>query len=148
MWREITEDDVLTTLTAPEMAAFRTAAIGEDQEDPLPAVTKTAVGEARGYIAGCRTNVLEAGDTVPESMIHQVVTIIRYRLISRLPIRVREAREQEYKDARTYLRDVSICRVGIEQPAAGEESDASFPASTPTVQSRSRRFSRNHQDGI
>lgn len=145
-WREITEDDVLTALTGPETAAYKSAALKSGQSDPLAAVIATAVEEARGYIAGCRHNVLAEGNTVPEAMIHHVISIIRYRFISRLPISVSDEREQEYKDARTYLRDVAACRVGIEQPDTA--SDSSFPAATPTVSARTRRFSRSQQDGI
>jgi len=139
---------LLTSLTGPETAAFRTAALKGGQADPLPETIRMAVAEARGYIAGCSHNRLAAGDTVPDAMIHHVVAIVRFRMITRLGIKVNDDREQEYKDARTYLRDVSACRIGMEQPEGGDEDDVSFPAATPTVKSRDRRFSRTQQDGI
>lgn len=148
MWREITEADVLTSLTGPEADALRVAALKAGQDDPMTEILGTAVQEARGYIAGCKTNTLAAGDTLPDATIHHVVAIVRYRMMSRLGMKVSEGRGQEYKDARSFLRDVSACRVGIEAPDGGSESDTSFPSATPTVKSRSRRFSRPHQDGI
>ena len=148
MWRAITEDDVLTSLAGPELDAYRVAALRAGQADPMPEVIATTVQEARGYIAGCKTNRLADGATVPDAMVHHLIAIIRYRLMTRLDMNVTESREQEYKDARVHLRDVSSCRIGIEQPEGGSEDDTSFPSATPTVKSRKRRFSRSQQDGI
>lgn len=123
MWREVLEDDVLTGISGPETVAYQSAALKEGQVNPLPEIIATVTDEVRGYIAGCSNNRLEAGSTLPRAVIHHTVAIIRYRLISRLPIRVSDEREQEYKDARSFLRDVSACRVAIEQPSTPAPAD-------------------------
>ena len=122
-WREITDEDVLNSLTGPETAAFRSAALRDGQDDPLPEIIITVTDEVRGYIGGCSNNRLEAGATLPRAVIHHAVAIIRYRLISRLPISINDAREQEYKDARSFLKDVAACRVVIEQPSTPAPAD-------------------------
>lgn len=147
-WRIVIEDDVLNALNAAELAAFRRVQANADGSDGdvLPDTISSAVMEARGRIAACKNNSLAEGETVPEVMIHHVVAIIRYRLLSRLGVSVKEGREQEYKDARKFLEDVARCQVAI--PSIGGDDDTTPSWPKPSISGRPATFKRRQQDGI
>lgn len=123
MWRILTEDDIVTSLTGPETTAFKTAALKSGQSDPLVDIIASVTDEVRGYIGGCANNRLGDGDTMPRAVIHHAVALVRFRFMTRLTIKVSDERELEYKDARSFLRDVSSCKVAIEQPATPAPAD-------------------------
>lgn len=150
MWRSVTTDDVLSALNAAELAPYRKILANEDttEGDVLPDIIETAVMEARGRIAACSKNTLAAGMTVPEGIIHHLAAIVRFRLLSRLGVRAKEERLQEYKDARRFLEEVARCQVAVEAPPAEDEDGTEYPVPTPTVKSRPPRFTRQQQDGI
>lgn len=132
---------MLTSLTGPETSAFKTAALKNGQSDPLAAIIATAVDETRGHIADCQTNRLAAGATVPSRVVHHVISIIRFRFMTRVGMKVNEERTQEYKDARRFLERVSECKVQIEQPDGEVEDDGSNEtieviSSSPRVSTR------------
>lgn len=85
---------------------------------------------------------------MPDGMVHQLLAIIRYRLLSRLPVAslLTEARTQEYRDARNYLVDVAKGLVSIEQP----ETQDTTPRKQilPSVSARVKQFGRENQSGI
>lgn len=147
-WRAITEADVLAVLTEPERIAVDESATG-DQGSPVAAVIVSATAEARDRIAAHSANKLDAdASTVPEGMVHHLVAIIRYRLLSRLPVQslITEARTQEYRDARNYLTDVAKGLVSIEQPVSADTTPRK--QMRPSIAAREKRFSRSQQDGI
>lgn len=146
-WRTITEDDVLTSLTGPETAAFKTAALKSGQSDPLAAIILTAVNETRGHIADCQTNRLATGATVPDRVVHHVLAIVRFRFMTRLGINVNEERTQEYKDARRFLERVSECKVQIEQPD-GETEDDGSNETIEVVSNSPRLHTRDNLKGL
>jgi phage gp36-like protein len=81
-------------------------------------------------------------------MVHQLLAIIRYRLITRLPDvgLLYEARTQEYRDARNYLVDVAKGLVSIEQPVSADTTPRK--QMPPSIAGRAKQFSRAQQDGI
>ena len=147
-WQTITEDDVRARLSGPELAAYKTAALATSQTDPLPEVISQTVAEVRGYIAACERNTLEEGETVPSKLVSATVAIIRYRLITRLPLNAAsllETRRDEYKDAVALLKEVAACRFLVEESV---NPAAEAPASPrPRYCAREREFTRRHQDG-
>lgn len=147
-WRIVTDEDVLSALNSAELAAYRRILAEEDGSDGdvLPDIIDTAVMEARGRIAACGRNTLATGLTVPEVVIHHLVAIVRYRLLTRLGIRAKEERAQEYKDARRFFEEIARCMVAIPSPDGVDDTAQSNPV--PTVKSRPPRFSRHQQDGI
>jgi hypothetical protein len=146
MWIEITEDDVITRLAGAELTAYQTAALGTGQTDPLPDIITGVVREVRSRVAACRANTLGSGATIPDEVLHHALALIRYRLITRLPVGVKEERRKEYEDALAALRDVASCRVTIEQPATASAEVVSSP--TPRTTPRPRRFTSGTQEGI
>jgi phage gp36-like protein len=145
-WRTITEADVKGAMSSPELDAYNLAAIADGQ-DPLADITETAVQEARAHIADCATNSLAEGSTVPDRVVHHLLAIIRYRMLTRVDSEVGEDRRTEYKTAMRFFERVSECKVGIEAPTGvTEETGAS--ARTETLSSRTRIAGRDQLKGL
>lgn len=146
MWIELTEDDVLTRLAGPELTAYKSAALAVGQADPLPEVLEGVINEVRGRVAACQANKLGDGDTIPDELKHHALAIVRYRLITRLPIQMRPERTQEYEDALSALDKVAECKFAIEAPATPSDEVISSP--TPRIKKRCLKFSREKQEGV
>ena len=148
MWRELTEDDVLQTLTAPERDAIQTAATDPLQPLPVGAVLSTVVADARGRIAAHPANRLGDGATVPETLVHHLVAIARWRLLSRLPTDrlATDSRKLEYQEALRALNAVASGKYALETPETPDDE----PRATlrPSISGRTPKFSRSAQDGI
>lgn len=149
MWRELTEDDVLNALNAAELAVYRKVQANVDGSDGdvLPEIIIKAVQEARGHIGDCASNRLAAGNTVPDRVVHHVVSVICYRLSTRLGIKVKEDRKEEYKDARRFLERVSECKVAIEWPE-GETEESGNVSTVDVVSSSARVSTRDSLKGL
>ena len=118
-WVTPTSNDVLTCLAGPELIAYQTAAKAVGQTDPLPEILANVVDEARGYIAAGSGNKLDVDGTIPGVALAHVLAIIRFRLITRLPIAVKEDRREAYRDAIKFLQGVASGDIRIEDPATG-----------------------------
>ena len=149
-WIAITEDDILRQLSGPENNAFRTAALGAGQDDPLPGLISQVTREVRARVAACRENRLGAGMTVPDELLGATVDRIRWELITRLPINspnILETRRDANSNALSLLRDVAACNFTVEQPDDQSDERTSRPVS-PSFQPRRLRMTRENQDGI
>lgn len=146
-WRTLTEDDVVTGLTGPETAAYKTAALKAGQSDPVAEIIEQVVNEVRSHIADCERNTLAAGVLIPERCILHAVAIIRFRLLTRLAVRATDEREQEYKDARRFLERVSECKVRIERPDGEVDSESNKP-SIGVVSAPDRRMTHDKLKGL
>lgn len=145
-WITLDEDYARGAISAPELAAYQAAAIGSGQ-DPLADITATAVHEARAHIADCAKNQLAEGLTVPERIVHHILAIIRFRMLTRLDLEVSEDRRIEYRDARKFLERVSECKVSIELPEGAVE-DSGSAENIELVESEDRNFTRTKQSGL
>ncbi len=126
-WISLTEAHVLTKLSAPELAALKTAAIGAAQADPLPEVVAQVVREVRGYVAGCDKNTLGPASTIPDELQGAALNRIRYELATRLPVAslLTDARKESNRDALTLLQRAASCNFAIVPPeTAGEQAQA------------------------
>jgi len=146
-WRLLIEADILTGLTGAETAAFTTAALKAGQANPLQEVIDQVTQEMRGHIADCERNALAAGVTLPDRCVLHAVAIVRYRLMSRLGLRVADGREQEYRDARRFLERVSECKVRIERPA-GEVAEEESSAGMEVVRTPERNMTATKLKGL
>jgi phage gp36-like protein len=146
MWREITEDDVLAALNAPETAAYQRAAIAPGQ-DVLQQIIEQVVQESRGHIADCPQNALAAGHTLPERVIYHALAMIRYRLMTRLNLEVSDDRRREQRDAIQFFTRVSECKVSLEQPAGATEPSGGV-GGIETISSRERIANRQSLSGL
>lgn len=133
-------------MSSPELDAINAAAVATGQ-DPLVDITATAVQEARAHIADCASNTLAAGDTVPDRVIHHLLAIIRYRMLTRLDMEVSEDRRTEYRTALRFFERVGECKVSIEAPEGATEDSGSTPQ-TETLVSRPRIAGREQLKGL
>lgn len=133
-------------MSSPELDAINAAAIGLGQ-DPLADITATAVNEARAHIADFPSNRLAAGATVPERVVHHIVAIIRYRMMTRLDMSVSEDRRAEYRAATRFFERVSEGKVAIESPT-GETEATSAGGRVETLAQRPRIAGRNQLNGL
>jgi hypothetical protein len=144
-WVTITEADVQTRLAGAELSAYRTAAKASGQSDPLTEIISAVVDEVRGYIAACDRNTLGAGQTVPSKLKSATLAVIRYKLVTRLPIAVNTERTTEYRDAIALLERTADCKFAIEEPAT--ESSEIIAGTRPSMGERTLTYNRDNQDG-
>ena len=133
-WISITSSDVKVKLTGAELAALQSAALASGQSDPLPDIISQVSDEVRGYIAANRSNTLGAAGTIPQKLLSAALSIIRYRLATRLPVKslLTEDRVKENEQAIRLLEQVAADKFAIEDPVSGETSGVSIEqASTP-----------------
>lgn len=146
-WITPTETHLLTRMSGAELDAFRAAALGTGQADPIADQLAHTVEMARGYIAGCRQNVLGPEGTVPEKLLGAVLDLTVVEVEKRAAgsmIDPQGVRQTASREAMTILRDVAACRFVIEKPAEETTEEQMIP--TPSITARARRF--RSQDGI
>lgn len=128
-WITLTEANVITKLSGPEIAAMKTAATQSGQANPLPEVIAQVVREIRGYVAACERNRLGEGTTIPNELEGAAITRIRYELATRLPVAslLTEDRRRANESAIQLLRDVARCAFLIVPPEEEAEDQPSAP---------------------
>lgn len=149
-WISVTESDVKDRLSGPELTAYKTAALATGQTDPLPGIITQTVNEARGYIAACTQNKLGTGETIPDKLLQSVVAIVRYRLITRLPMNagsLLETRRVEYDDAMRLMREVAACRFAVEEPES-VSTETMRSVAAEVVTKTTRRATREKMSGL
>lgn len=148
-WITLTESDVITKLSGPEIAAMKTAALQAAQSNPLPEVIAQVVLEVRGYVAACQRNTLGDGATIPNELLGAAISRIRFELATRLPVAslLTEDRRTANANALSLLRDAAACKFLIVQPATPADDQAGGPA-VEIVTKTTRRATRNTMRGL
>jgi phage gp36-like protein len=149
MWRDVTIADLLAGLSQAEKAAMESVSMATGQADPLVSAIIGASNDARSAIAAWRSNRLGAGRTVPEGAVHHVVSIARWRVLTRLPVQslATDARRAEHEDAQHWLDQVAAGKRVVEQPDTATTD--SMPAQDmDVVQSSDRLSTRTNLDGF
>lgn len=144
-WTTLTESDVKTRLAGAELTAFTTVALASGQTTPLTPLITQVVDEVRGYCAV--RNTLGEGATIPSKLVTAAVDILRYRLTTRLPIKVTEERKAEYANAIALLRDVAAGRFAIEEPETVED-EVQQSGGSSVITARTLIATRTLQDGL
>jgi len=141
MWIAITEAALQTGITGPELDAARSAALAEEQADPVPEVIQQVTRQVRGYVANCDRNTMGEGETIPDECLGAAVSLVVQGLCKRLPGKVvfTEERATAAADAVNFLRDVASCRFRIAQPEV--QSTEKLAAPGPRITPRKRRLS-------
>lgn len=148
-WRAITEADVTTRLSGPELEGFRGAALAEGQEDPVASIISQVTANVRGYVAGCQRNRLGAAGTIPESLLGEAIDLILIEIQNRaagMLIDPEDVRKRKMERAERKLRDVAACAFAIEQPETA--TTETFGGVTPLSTRPVREFDNASQDGI
>lgn len=148
-WITLTETNVLTKLSGPEISAMKTAALQSGQANPLTGIISQIVKEIRGYVAACARNTLGDGETIPDELEGAAISRIRFELATRLPVAslLTEDRKTANANALTMLRDVASCRFNVVQPAEVAEDQAPG-SSAEVVTQTTRRATRAKLDGL
>lgn len=148
-WITITEADIVTKLSGPELAAMKTAALQPAQVNPLPEVIEQVIKKIRGYVAACARNTLGDGDTIPDELLGAAISIIRFDLATRLPVPglLTEDRRTANSQAIAQLKDVARCEFLIVQPATAADDQAGGPG-IEVVTKTCRKFSRDDMRGL
>lgn len=148
-WLTITEANVLSKLSAPELAAMKTAALASGQANPLTEAIADVVREVRGYVAACSGNTLGEGDTIPDELLGAAINRIRYELATRLPVAslLTDARKEANRDAVALFGRVAACTFRIIPPTTAAAAQAGGPA-VQVVSTTTRQASRSHLSGL
>lgn len=145
-WVTITETDLRTRLSDPEITRWKSYFTGPGKTDPVPGIITQVVDEVRGYVAV--RNTLGDGATVPSKLVSTAVVIIRHRFLNSLPgVTISEDRKKEYEEARALLERVADGKFAVEEPttASGEAQSDSLG---PSVGERDRKFTSDDEEGI
>lgn len=146
-WISITEAEVQTRLTGPELTALKQSALASGQTNPLPEIVEQVIDEIRGYIAAAG-NVLGDGQTIPQKLLGTALAMIRYRLCTRLPVAslLTQQRIEENSAALRLLERVSDGKFLVEEPSTESTEDISNP--TPSVTAKTENFDSTDQNGV
>jgi len=148
-WREITEEDLLTQISGPELESFRTAALADGQADPVQPTIDQVTRQVRGRVAACQRNTLGEGNTIPDELMGEAVALIVMRIMPRAAGVVIDSggeRKAAAEKADETLRDVARCLIAIEQPAV--VSTEKVVSQSPKISRPCRQFDPRSVDGI
>ena len=109
MWREMTKQDVAAYLNQDEIDMYCQLPDFKSQADPIGDLLKIVAAKVRGK---CRLNGKVRIDanhryTIPETLLDSAMKMVRYRILTRLPMEVIEDRRNENQAAERELDDVA-----------------------------------------
>lgn len=145
-WITITEDDLLTVMNGKELDAYRAAALAEGQPDPVAPTIAQVVDLVRGYVGGCRSNILGEGNTIPSKLLAPALDLIVVRIPQRVGRDPKPGRQAAYDAAVTLLEQVAACKFDVESPATPAAEPSNVP--TPQISRPVRHFDRDSQNGL
>lgn len=146
MWVAITEEDVLTVLTGPELTGYRNAARAQGQVDPVQPTIDQVTDLVRGYVGGCKANTLGIGNTIPEKLMQAACDLIAVRIPSRVKKDPTESRRRAGEQAVRLLEQVARCEFVIEEPTTPTDEVSS--GQTPSICARRKTYTPRNEDGI
>jgi hypothetical protein len=146
-WISLTEADVRTKLSGPELTALQGAALAPGQTSPLAAIVAEVAAEVRGHVAAAG-RPLAAGSTIPARLQRAALALIRFELASRLPVAalMTEARTMAANDAQALLRRVADGAFEVDRPEESDPDEAS--RTVPDYTRALRAFGMTDQDGL
>ena len=149
-WIVITATDLEDYVVAAQLAALRNAALGDSQEDPFVLVMPPVAARVRAEIQGCpRNKVSSVANSVPPALKGETCYLILERLQTRIPsLRLTDDQKELIKDARDYLKRISLCQVPIEQPDDIQETNVQKSGGVELASSTTRQATRTKLDGL
>lgn len=131
MWRSLAESDLIATLSAKEVAAFRASAAASGGDvDPVADLLSRTVQMVRAYIrAGGRVALSPDGTTMPEGLISPACDYAAYDVLKRLPVAVGEDRRRARDQAIALFGAVANGTV-VPESDTGEGTNGSSPRYT------------------
>lgn len=150
MWIALTEEKLLTRISGPELAAFRSVALADGQADPVQGLFDAITRKVRSRVAACTQNKLGPEGTIPDEILSDALALCVMDIMTRpagTVIDPNDARTKAATQAEQNLRDVASCKIMIEQPPTNEESTEVIGAPSPSFGERRRYFTRRNQEG-
>jgi hypothetical protein len=148
-WRAITAADLNAAKLAPLVSALRTAALAEEQADPITAITATVVARIRSKIAACSANQVDSDSSkIPESLVALACRMILREAKDRLEMEMTETEKQAWHVDERDLRDIALCNLPVEQPETATPPPVMATQPKPSIKARPKQFGRQQQDGI
>lgn len=147
MWISITEADVLTVLSGPELEAYRNAAKAAGQSDPVSPTIAQVTALVRGYVGAWGRNRLGESGTIPEKLLAPALDLLALRLPQRVRINPNEVRKLNAQEALRLFERVANGQFDIEEPDV-VDAESSSGGPNPTIASRGKQFGRAQQEGV
>jgi len=149
-WIPITEADLLTVLSGPELTGLREAALADGQADPVEPTIEHIVNRVRGDVATSGKYELDADtSTIPDRLLDAALAIIVMRFMSRPAASiiddVNEARAKAAQSAEALLERVAEGNYAITDPETGAETSGS---AVNLVTHNVRNFTRDKMNGL
>lgn len=150
-WRAVTEADVSTRLSGRELVAYRNAALGPAEVDPIANLIETVTNKVRGYIAGNPDNVLGPVGTLPETQIDTALALLVVRVMSRCYGEVLDPSGQRKSDADSAEALLKLIAAGdgpaIEAPDEGALENPRPAMAFEYSRDHCETFRRDQQEG-
>lgn len=146
MWISISESDVLTVLSGPELEAYRNAAKAVGQADPVAPTIAQVTALVRGYVGAWGRNRLGESGTIPEKLLAPALDLIALRLPQRVRVNPNEVRKLNAQAALRLLEQVANGHFDIEEPLSLSDESPSGGAQ-PTISARPPQFRASQQEG-
>jgi len=148
-WTTITTADLNNAKLAPLMDALRSAALADGQGDPVDAITLTCIDRVRRKIAACRTNQVDADSTkIPQSLKALVCRMIIREAKDRLEIELTTTETEQWRVDEKELNAIASCEMPIDDSDNATAPEVQSTQPGPTINARTRRFSRDQQSGV
>lgn len=124
-WIQLTVADLEDYLLAPQVAALRTAALADGQDDPVERTIADVVVEVRNRVAQCGTNKVSPTEgTIPPELLVHAAYIALERAQGRIPsLTLEDFQVRMANEARRVMREVGQCDFKITQPSDGVVTD-------------------------
>lgn len=128
MWCELTESDLLCTISRKELDTYRQSMPWS--QDCVAGLLARTAQYVRGCIAsGGRIANIPSGNLIPASLVGAAVDYAAYDLLKRFPVQVSEDRRRARSDAKALFDAIAEGKRTVESPDAS--SDDGAPAVTP-----------------
>jgi hypothetical protein len=147
-WVAITDEQLNSQKLAPLIEALRTAALGDEQTDPVDVMVGDVVREIRKAISagGVEVDAVSVS-TIPPSLLRMAGRLILWEAKGRLEM----DREYDREDHREDLKTLERLRMGkepVEPPTNAETVDLSTGVGVAVAGSRTRVATRQGLDGL
>ena len=135
-WIKPTETDAAAFLSQRELDEFRQSPSATGASDPLAALMSATAQQIRAAVRACgRVRMSDDPDTIPQSLLPTWGVIVRYHVLTRLPVPVGEDRRNAYSDALRTLGDVASGDLVVESDG---EPDSSSNSAGPVYDAEAR----------
>lgn len=149
-WVTITTADIKRHLVAPQVTALENSAKDSDQTGILAGVIQDVIFWARGQIASCRNNVLDADTAkVPPSLKWPTIIKVIQALQTRLPnFALSESQKALIEDANSTWEGVRSCAIPVEKTSTPASEVSQSGSAASLVSYTSRKVTSTTLDGI